>query len=109
MTSPAPTRRTSATTQAEARHASWEREMKRLSVITRLLASVWLALGVRMLITGPALTSGLLAGVIAGLLLAAIWLTRRGHRVEPSLPAVVANAVPAGPRKRGMPGHTERS
>lgn len=80
--------------------------MRRLSVITRLLGSVLLVLAVRMLITGPALSSAVLAGVIAGLLLAAIWLRRRGHEVEPTLPPLVANGRSATPR--GTPAAARR-
>lgn len=65
------------------KHAIWEREMRRLVVITRLLAAVVLALVVRILILGPTLTTVLTATVIAVLTVASLLLTRYGHRHEP--------------------------
>lgn len=103
---------TAPTRQVGARRASWEREMRRLRVITRMLASVLLALALRMLIVGPAMTSALLTAGIAMLLLAAICLTRRGREVEPPGPQAFATGdaeraagpakAAAGPRVNGV-------
>ncbi len=83
---------TTSASQAEVVQAIWEREMRRLSVITRLLGTVLLALGARMLVTGPTLSSAVTAGVTVILLLAAILLTRRGRKLKPASSLRQANA-----------------
>jgi 4-amino-4-deoxy-L-arabinose transferase-like glycosyltransferase len=83
------------------RHAIWEREMKRLGVVTRLLAAVLLALVARILIFGSTVTTGLTATVIAALTLASLLLTRYGRRHEPP-PS--SQPRPAGGREAASAG-----
>lgn len=68
---------TTSASQTEVQQAIREREMRRLLVITRLLGTVLLATGARMLITGPTLSGAVTAGVTVILLLAAPTAARR--------------------------------
>jgi hypothetical protein len=73
----------------ELERAVWERVMRRLHVINRLLTAVLLALGVRMIVSGLSFASGLAAAIIAVLLVASLALTSHGRQLEPRSPLVV--------------------
>lgn len=68
----------------EVRHSVWERTMRRLGVVIRLLAAALLALCARILTSGPNFPSELAAGIIAALLIASTLLARHGRRNEPA-------------------------
>ncbi|HEX3976025.1 MAG TPA: hypothetical protein VHW96_07150 [Solirubrobacteraceae bacterium] len=57
--------------------------MRQLSVCARLLATALLALGARVVISGPTLFTALTATIIAWLLLASLLLIRYGRRHPP--------------------------
>jgi len=95
-----------AQSQIDVRHALWQREMRRLVVLSRLLGAVLLALGARILIVGPNLTTELTTAAIVTLLIAAIVLARCGRRHPPapppsdSMPRGGGALRPAGPDAR---------
>lgn len=68
-------------------HDIWEREMRRLSVSTRLLAVVLAAIVARILVSGLTVVSGIAATLIASLTFAALLLARYVGRHEPVAPA----------------------
>jgi hypothetical protein len=76
--------RSQARTRDQLRRSAWEREMRRLRVIVRLLAVVLLALAARMVVSGINAVIGVTGGIVAGLLVAALLLTREGRRLEPN-------------------------
>ncbi len=61
----------------------WEREMKRLRVLTRLFATITLALIARLLKTGLSTSGVAAAGLVGALFLGSLWLSHLGHRIEP--------------------------
>lgn len=65
--------------------------MRRLRIAVRVLGTVLLALAVRMAIDGITLLVAVTAVVMAALLVAALGLTRQGHRLEPVRSAGAAN------------------
>ncbi|MGZ6617251.1 MAG: hypothetical protein ACXVFQ_22860 [Solirubrobacteraceae bacterium] len=69
--------------ETEVDRVVWERAMRQLGMCTRLLAAVLVALGARLVISGPTPVSAVAATIIAGLLLAALLLTRQGRRHQP--------------------------
>lgn len=78
--------------------------MRQLSVCTRLLAAGLVALGARLVISGPTPVTALSAAILALLLLAALALTRHGRQHQPrsrsSLPGGRRSARhDAGPRR----------
>ena len=79
------TRTARAPSKAEVRRALWEREMRRLRLTTWVLAAVLLALIARSLILGLTVAAELSGPIVAGLLLAAVLLTRQGRRIEPHI------------------------
>lgn len=91
--------RSIATSHAERLRAPWEREMRRLSVITRSLTAMLLAVCARMLITGATLTSALITAVIAALLLTAIRLRHYGRKLGPT------RSGRAAPLRKHAKGH----
>lgn len=77
--------------------------MRQLGVCIRLLATGLVALGARLVISGPTPLTVLSAAILAVLLLAALLLTRHGRRHQPrsrsSLPTGRRSAQhDAGPR-----------
>lgn len=76
--------RSQAGTRDQLRRSAWEREMRRLGVIVRVLAAVLLALAARVLVSGINAVIGVTGGIVAGLLVAALLLTRQGRRLEPT-------------------------
>jgi hypothetical protein len=73
--------------------AAAERAMRQLNLCTRLLATVLVALGARIVISGPTPVTAFSASVLAVLLLAALLLNRYGRRHQP-------RATPGSPRRR---------
>jgi hypothetical protein len=73
-----------ATSPGRLERGVWEREMRRLLVIARILAVVLLALGVRAVVSGLTTVTGVATGVVAVLLIVSLALTRQGRRLEPS-------------------------
>lgn len=61
----------------------WEREMRTVRTVVRILTVVLLALLARALITGLTTPLAIAAIIIGGLLLAALALYRRGRAIEP--------------------------
>lgn len=70
-------------TATEINRAVWERAMRQLNVCSRLLAAVLLALGARLVISGPTPLTLLSAAIVALLLLASLLLIRHGRRHQP--------------------------
>jgi hypothetical protein len=62
--------------------AIWEREMRNLRTIVRLLAIVLAVLVARALLSGVTLAMGVAGATVAVLLLAALGLSRQGRRLE---------------------------
>jgi hypothetical protein len=71
------------TSVVELEPATWERIMRRLRVLSGLLGAALLALGVRLIVFGPATVTAATTAIIAVLLVAALLLTRHGRRLEP--------------------------
>ncbi len=65
-------------------YAIWEREMRRLRVSTRLLATALVAVLARIILAGPTAMTGLVAAVFAVLTLASLLLSHYGQRREPA-------------------------
>jgi hypothetical protein len=63
--------------------AVWEREMRRLRMLVRLLAAVLLALVVRAVLVGVTAAMSLSAVILSVLEIAALILLRQGRRLEP--------------------------
>jgi hypothetical protein len=61
----------------------WERQMRNLRIIVRLLAIVLVVLVARALLSGATLAVGVAGATVAVLLLAALGLARQGRRLEP--------------------------
>jgi di/tricarboxylate transporter len=87
-------RRARGPSKAEVRRALWEREMRRLRLITWVLAVVLLALIARSLMLGLTVAAELSGPVVAALLLAAVLLTRQGRRIE----AHISSSAKRNPR-----------
>jgi hypothetical protein len=81
--------------------------MRQLNLCTRLLATVLVALGARLVISGPTPVTALSAAILALLLLAALSLTRHGRRHQPRS----RSSTPGGRRPAehdGGPGRASR-
>jgi hypothetical protein len=76
--------------------------MRRLRTGNRLLIAVLLALGVRVMIAGLTVATGLSLAVAGGLLLMSLLLTRHGRRLEPAARPAVDGGQPQ-PRPRPAP------
>ena len=63
--------------------AVWEREMRRVRTIVRLLAAVLLALVARAVLVGVTAALSLAAVIVSVLEIIALILLRQGRRVEP--------------------------
>ena len=61
----------------------WEREMRRLRMVVRLLAAVLLALVARAVLIGVTPATSLAVVIISVLEIAALILLRQGRRIEP--------------------------
>ena len=72
--------------------ALWEREMRRLRMVVRLLAAVLLALVARAVLVGVTPATSLAAVIVSVLEIAALILVRHGRRVEPPRPRTTAPA-----------------
>lgn len=64
--------------------ATWEREMRRLSIGRRVLLVVLLAVAARVIASGLNFASGLSLAIVVALFAASLLLTRQGRRLEPS-------------------------
>jgi hypothetical protein len=64
--------------------ATWEREMRRLSIGRRVLLVVLVALGARVAVSGLNAAGVLSLAIVAALLVVSLVLSRQGHRLERS-------------------------
>jgi hypothetical protein len=93
--------------RTEIDRAVWERTVRQLSVCTKLLATGLVALGARLVISGPTPVIALTVAILASLLLASLLLARYGRRYQPRS---VSSRPPRGhsaPRNAG-PGRVSR-
>ncbi|MGB9185038.1 MAG: hypothetical protein WCB67_13335 [Solirubrobacteraceae bacterium] len=79
--------------------ATWEREMRRLSIGRRVLFAVLLALAARVIVSGLNFASGVSLAVVAALFVASLVLTRQGRRLEPSQPSGAERNGESGRRR----------
>jgi hypothetical protein len=77
--------------------AVWEREMRNLRIIVRLLAIVLAVLVARALLSGATLAVGVAGATVAILLLAALGLSRQGRRLQPRDERAPADTAKSGP------------
>ena len=75
------------TVKVEAKREIWQREMRRLQTVVRLLGAALLALVARMIAIDVTPATAVSAVIVAALLIAALLLRRHGHRIEPRAPA----------------------
>jgi hypothetical protein len=85
------------TTRSEFQRQVWQREMRHVRLVTRLLGTALIALCIRILISGATTASILTATIVGVLLLTSLLLTRYGQKVEPQ----TIHQVPQTRRKRG--------
>jgi hypothetical protein len=69
---------------SQLQRAVWELQMKRLRVITRVLAAVVLALGARAIADGLSPAIAVTMAILIMLLAASLGLARQGRMLEPS-------------------------